>query len=75
MNTKNEPFYVVPLETDDTNYLEKIAVKQNSEGEMDVDLEDEGIKEFDIEFDKYDDDDQPAYSDNPEEDGDNYSQD
>lgn len=38
-NAKNEPFYVVPLETEDTAYLVKIAVKRNSDGEIDVDID------------------------------------
>lgn len=42
-NHKNEPIFVVPLETEDTNYLIKIAVVKNSEGEYDLDMEDEEV--------------------------------
>ena len=42
-NQRNEPIFVVPLNTEDTNYLIKIAVVQNSEGEYDLDLEDEDV--------------------------------
>lgn len=38
-NTKNEPFYVVPLETENTAYLIKIVVSRNDEGEIEVDEE------------------------------------
>ncbi len=40
-NAQNEPFFVVPLETEDTMYLIKIAVTKNSDGEYDVDVEEE----------------------------------
>ncbi|UII28434.1 hypothetical protein LVD15_08385 [Fulvivirga maritima] len=40
-NAKNEPFFVVPLETEDTMYLVKIAVTRNSEGEYDLDVDDD----------------------------------
>ncbi|HNP19253.1 MAG TPA: hypothetical protein PKL31_12510 [Fulvivirga sp.] len=40
-NAKNEPFFVVPLETSDTTYLVKIAVTKNSAGGYDVDDEEE----------------------------------
>ncbi|MBL3657813.1 hypothetical protein [Fulvivirga sediminis] len=40
-NAKNEPFFVVPLETSDTMYLVKIAVTRNSEGEYDLDVDDD----------------------------------
>lgn len=36
-NAKNEPFFVVPLETEDTMYLVKIAVSKNSDGGYDID--------------------------------------
>ena len=42
-NQKNEPIFVVPLNTEDTNYLIKIAVVQNSEGEYDLDVEDNDV--------------------------------
>lgn len=48
-NQKNEPIFVVPLNTDDANYLIKIAMVQNSDGEYDIDLEEE-------DFDSDDDD-------------------
>jgi len=38
-NAKNEPFFCVPLETDDTNFLIKVAVTQNSDGEYELDEE------------------------------------
>ncbi|MEL7005775.1 MAG: hypothetical protein AAFN93_24055 [Bacteroidota bacterium] len=72
-SAKNEPFYVVPLETDETNYLVKIAVRTNSDGELDVDLEDESIKELEAEFGPNDDNDEeerPAYRNDPQEEDD-----
>ncbi len=42
-NAKNEPIFVVPLETEDTNYLIKIAVVKNSDGEYDLDVEEEPV--------------------------------
>ena len=36
-NHKNEPIFVVPLNTDDTNYLIKIAVVQTGDGDYDID--------------------------------------
>ncbi|MEJ2006064.1 MAG: hypothetical protein P8X57_14130 [Cyclobacteriaceae bacterium] len=48
-NQKNEPIFVVPLNTDDANYLIKIAMVKNSDGEYDIDLEEE-------DFDSDDDD-------------------
>ncbi len=56
-NAKNEPIFVVPLETDDTNYLIKIAVVKNSEGEYDLDVEDDSMEgEDDPDFSMDDDD-------------------
>ena len=46
-NAKNEPIFVVPLETDDTNYLIKIAVVKNSEGEYDLEVEDDSAESED----------------------------
>ncbi|UII22150.1 hypothetical protein [Fulvivirga ligni] len=40
-NAKNEPFFVVPLETEDTMFLVKIAVTKNSDGEYDLDIDDD----------------------------------
>jgi hypothetical protein len=37
MNAKNEPIFVVPMETEDTMYLVKVAVSRNSEGEYEYD--------------------------------------
>lgn len=72
-NAKNEPFYVVPLETEDTAYLVKIAVKRNSDGEMDVDIDDEGFKGDDSDLEKDDDDDdRSSYGDDPDDDDDSY---
>lgn len=45
-NAQNEPFFVVPLETDETNYLVKIAVTKNSQGGYEVD-EDENLDDDD----------------------------
>jgi len=36
-NAKNEPIFCVPLETDDTAYLIKVAVTKNSDGEYELD--------------------------------------
>lgn len=44
MNAKNEPIFVVPLETTDTMYLIKVAVSRNSDGEYDVET---GVDEKD----------------------------
>jgi hypothetical protein len=56
-NQKNEPIFVVPLETADTNYLVKIAVVKNSEGEYDLEVEEEPVeKEDDADFDVEDED-------------------
>lgn len=55
-NAKNEPIFVVPLETEDTNYLIKIAVVQNSEGEYDLDVDDSADSDDDPEFGMDDDD-------------------
>lgn len=41
MNAKNEPIFVVPMETSDTMYLIKVAVSKNSEGEYEYDDNDE----------------------------------
>ena len=38
-NAKNEPFFVVPLETEDTMYLVKIAVSKNSEGGYNLEID------------------------------------
>ena len=38
-NAKNEPFFVVQLDTEDTLYLVKIAMIKNSDGEYDIDDE------------------------------------
>lgn len=35
-NTKNEPIFVFPLETEDAIYLVKVPATRNSEGEYDV---------------------------------------
>ncbi|MDX1629470.1 MAG: hypothetical protein R3345_12265 [Fulvivirga sp.] len=60
-NAKNEPIFCVPLDTDDTNYLVKIAVVKNSEGEYELD-EDENefggdgvidMEELDDNFDDF----------------------
>lgn len=37
MNAKNEPIFVVPMETEDTMYLVKVAVSKNSQGEYEYD--------------------------------------
>lgn len=59
-NAKKEPFFAVPLDTLDTIYLVKIAVTKNSDGEYDIDEEendmgdeDEGISSssYDEDFD------------------------
>ncbi len=42
-NQKNEPIFVVPLNTDDTNYLIKIAMVRNSDGEYDLDVENDEV--------------------------------
>lgn len=42
-NAKNEPFFCVPLDTEDTTYLVKIAVSKNSEGEYDIDLDEDDL--------------------------------
>jgi len=47
-NHKNEPIFVVPLNTDDANYLIKIAMVQNSEGEYDIDLEEDEFDDEDL---------------------------
>ncbi|MGK7391949.1 MAG: hypothetical protein ACNS60_16480 [Candidatus Cyclobacteriaceae bacterium M2_1C_046] len=47
MNAKNEPIFVVPLETEDTMYLIKVSVSRNSEGEYDIDSGMEEKDEFD----------------------------
>ena len=46
-NAKNEPIFVVPLDTDDTNYLIKIAVVKNSDGEYDIDVDEEPVENDD----------------------------
>lgn len=54
-NAKNEPFFVVPLETEDTMYLVKIAVTKNSEGEYDLDIDDDMDDDEDLDVgDDYD---------------------
>jgi len=56
-NQRNEPIFVVPLNTDDANYLIKIAMVQNSEGEYDINMEEEEFDEDDENsFDVGDDD-------------------
>lgn len=59
-NAQNQPIFCVPLDTDDTNYLVKIAVSKNSDGGYDIeeddddfaDNEDMGLDEdFDEDFD------------------------
>lgn len=60
MNAKNEPFFCVPLETEDTNYLIKVAVTKNSDGEYELDEEENefggdgviGPDDFDDEYDE-----------------------
>lgn len=42
-NAKKEPFFVVPLETDDTMYLVKIPVTRNSSGGYDIDEEEDDL--------------------------------
>lgn len=42
-NANKEPFFVVPLETDDTMYLVKIPVVKNSAGGYDIDDEDDDM--------------------------------
>ncbi|MBL6447466.1 hypothetical protein JMN32_14200 [Fulvivirga sp. 29W222] len=54
-NAKNEPFFVVPLETDDTTYLVKIAVTKNSEGEYDLEVDEEDNMDDDDDLDVGDD--------------------
>lgn len=54
-NAKKEPFFVVPLETDDTMYLVKIAVTRNSDGEYDVDVEENEPADDDDDIDVGDD--------------------
>lgn len=66
-NAKNEPFYVVPLETDDTAYLIKISVTRNEEGDVDVDIDQEAFDRNDIVLD---DDDEPEESGEAEEEDD-----
>ena len=41
MNAKNEPIFVVPMETEDSMYLVKVAVSKNSEGEYEYDDSDD----------------------------------
>ena len=55
-NAKKEPFFVVPLETEDTVYLVKIAVIKNSDGEYDVDVDDPDFRRDDDDDDGYEDD-------------------
>ncbi|MEQ8927081.1 MAG: hypothetical protein RLO81_14775 [Fulvivirga sp.] len=57
-NAKKEPFFVVPLETSDTMYLVKIAVTKNSDGEYDIDEEenDMGDDDENISNQSYDED-------------------
>ena len=60
-NQKNEPIFVVPLNTEDTNYLIKIAMVRNSDGEYDIDVENDeadgdddtayGVDDEDADFD------------------------
>ena len=45
MNAKNEPIFVVPLDTEETMYLIKVAVSKNSEGEYDINSEIEEEKD------------------------------
>lgn len=47
MNAKNEPIFVVPMETEDTMYLVKVAVSKNSDGEYDIDTDMEEKDEYD----------------------------
>lgn len=54
-NAKNEPFFVVPLETEDTMYLVKIAVTKNSEGEYDLEVDDDDNVDDDDDIDVGDD--------------------
>ncbi len=61
MNAKKEPFFCVPLDTDDTAYLIKVAVTKNSDGEYELDEEEnefggDGVIGPDDYDDDYDDD-------------------
>ncbi len=64
-NAQNEPFFVVPLETKDTTYLVKIAVTKNSEGEYDIDVEDDLVDDTDEVNEDFDD---PSYDPDFEDD-------
>lgn len=57
-NAKNEPFFVVPLETNDTMYLVKIVVTKNSDGGYDIDEEenDMGDEDDNLSNQSYDED-------------------
>lgn len=54
-NANKEPFFVVPLETEDTMYLVKIAVTKNSQGGYDVDEDEEDNMDDDDDLDVGDD--------------------
>lgn len=47
MNAKNEPIFVVPLETEDTMYLIKVSVSRTSEGDYDIETEVEEKEDYD----------------------------
>lgn len=47
MNAKNEPIFVVPMETEETMYLIKVAVSRNSDGEYDIDSAIEEKEDYD----------------------------
>ena len=69
-NAKNEPFFVVPLETSDTNYLIKVEVTKNDEGEYDVNINEDDFKEEAVDMEKtdeYEDDETAPYRDDPED--------
>ena len=57
-NAKNEPFFCVRLETEDTMYLVKIAVTKNKDGSFDIDEDEDDERDEDSSSDDaaYDDD-------------------
>ncbi|MTI40698.1 hypothetical protein [Fulvivirga lutimaris] len=51
-NAKNEPFFCVRLETDDTMYLVKIAVTKNNDGGYDIDEDEDDDRDEDSNLDE-----------------------
>lgn len=47
MNAKNEPIFVVPMQTDDTMYLVKVAVTRTSDGDFDIESDVDDREDFD----------------------------